>query len=144
MFLFLSTAAMPDFCSKCHKFFRFCWASWICSSVLRKFSIPGEFNLNSPMQEAHVESCSWNYKLLTSEDKTEKRLLDKKWTRFPPNRHPSCFCIWSLLPQKKAERGINWRNPSSNWCSREDPAQKKNITAAAGMDIWRQTQLACN
>ena len=88
-FLSNHCAAMPDVCSKWHNFFRFCWTSWICSSVLKKY----RFLVNLTL----MVLC--------------KRLqLELQIT-------PSCFCIWSLFPQKKLARRINWINPSWNWCT---------------------------
>ena len=55
-----------------------------------------------------------------------KQIFQKK----SQNRHPSCFCIWSLVLQKKLEGRINWINPSWNWCRRSNSNSKKNITAA--------------
>ena len=56
------------------------------------------------MQEAHVESCSWNYKLLTGEDKTEKQPWIKSETDFLQTDIPA-VSAFDLCCRRKSQRG---------------------------------------
>ena len=56
------------------------------------------------MQEAHVESCSWNYKLLTGEDKTEKQHWIKSEQDFLQTDIPA-VSAFDLCCRRKRRRG---------------------------------------